>query len=407
MGRPQAPLWQPGKITSTQESSGHWEARTRYRDESGQSRQMRRSGRTKGAAETALKRAILEEQEAFKRGAVEEVVTVEVLALDWLESRRPAPVEIDPDTQAGTTPTDGISIQTWMQYERSVREKILPRLGGMEVPGIGTKDCEAVLHGLYDKNAGTGYRTAALAKQVLQQIMDYAVRQGHRTDNPVRSVSRIPKRRHKPQVMTDATVAATHRAAQARQVEPGVGGPRPTSRLADIVLLLAGTGLRIGEALAIRWSDVDMASSPATVSVTGTLVEQTGLFFRQSFPKSDASERTIPVPDWVAGMLLRRRTNDAGSATGAVFATRVGTFVRPSNFRDDLRKALRSAGIQERITPHTFRRTVATALAAAAGDQAAADQLGHASPDVTRTHYIFKGEVVPDHTEALMGLAPH
>ena len=63
------------------------------------------------------------------------------------------------------------------------------------VAGIGTPDCETALHAIYDKKAGkkavTGYRTADLAKQLLQQIMDYAVRQGHRSDNPVRSVSRI------------------------------------------------------------------------------------------------------------------------------------------------------------------------------------------------------------------------
>lgn len=334
------------------------------------------------------------------------MLTVADLALAWLESRKPAPVKVDPETQEGGTVPDGLSMQTWLKYERNIKDQLLPKLGGETVTRLGTPQCERAIHSLYDKEAGTGYRTAAMAKQVLQQVMDYAVRQGHRVDNPVRSVSRIPKPRRKPQVMTPAVTRAVYDAAQARQPEPGVGGPKPTSRLADTVLLLAATGLRLGEALAVRWEDIDLAASPPTVTVTGTLVEQTGLFFRQGYPKTADSRRTVRLPDWATGMMLRRRANAAASGTGAVFATRNGTFVRPSNFRDDLRKALKAAGITERITPHTFRRTVATQLAASAGDQAAAAQLGHASPEVTRVHYISRPDLVPDYTEALADLAP-
>src|SRR5699024_4381401 len=43
--------------------------------------------------------------------------------------------------------------------------------------------------------------------------------------------------------------------------------------LVGIVKLLSGTGMRPAEALAVRWEDVDLSSTPATVKVTGIVIE--------------------------------------------------------------------------------------------------------------------------------------
>lgn len=167
-------------------------------------------------------------------------------------------------------------------------------------------------------------RTAALTKQVLQQLMDYAVQQGYRADNPVRSVSKVPSKRAKPKTMTPATVQKVHAAVASRQVEAGVGGPKPTSRLADIVLLLAATGMRVGEVLAIRWEDLDLASTPPTVTVRGTLVERKQ-FYRQDVDKTGGSERTYPLAlGWVSGMLLRRSANATATPDGRRFRNAKG-----------------------------------------------------------------------------------
>lgn len=411
MGRSRTPSWEPQKITSDRNQDGIWEARTRYRDGSGKVVQIRRNGRTKGAAETKVKRAISEAREKWEENATRAVAvpaaqTLGDVAMAWLETRKPGPVVLDLQTQDGKTTTQGLTMQSWLKYEQSLRDHVLPALASVPISDLGTPECERTIHGVYDKATGSGYRAAAMAKQALQQVMDFAVRQGHRPDNPVRSVSRIPKRRTKPKALDSKGVEDVYRAAAPRLAEPGIGGPKPTSRLADIVLLLAATGVRIGEALGTRWEDIDLSVQGPTLTVSGTLVEQAGYFFRQSYPKSESSERTVQLPDWAIVMLLRRRANTPPSATGAVFPTRNGTFMRPSNFRKNLRDALRAAGIQERVTAHTFRKTVATALAAAAGDEAAAAQLGHASPDVTRTYYIRRPDLVPNYTEALAPLAP-
>jgi integrase len=309
-----------------------------------------------------------------------------------------------PASQEGGTATAGLKIQSWAKYKKQLRLNILPVIASVPVAELDTRTCEELIHGMYDKSTGAGYRKAALAKQTLQQVMQHAVRQGHRTHNPVTGVSPIPRPRSTPKALKPATIEAVHVAAIPLDVEPGVGGPRPTSRLADVLILLAGTGLRIGEALAIRWDDLDLDASPAILSVTGGLVEQEGMFFRSEV-KTLSSVRKIQLPEWTTSM-IRRRHESSNTKVGPVFPTRNGTYVRPSNFRTTLRRAVKAANVEERITPHAFRRTVATRVADGVSHQAAAEQLGHSSVAVTRAYYIEPRALVPDYSALLNGMAP-
>jgi integrase len=68
--------------------------------------------------------------------------------------------------------------------------------------------------------------------------------------------------------------------------------------------------------------------------------------------------------------------------------------------------ALAEAGIQG-ITPHSFRRTVATVIDRAGGADLAAEMLGYTWSEITRQHYIEPDETVnPVTAEILEGLAP-
>ena len=399
--------WQPDSFnTRKDETTGRWVAQTRYRDGAGESVMIKRQGRTKGAAEQAVRVAIREAENDWGAASRTSLLTVARLAAEWLDVIRPASVVIDPQTQSGSTPTAGLRMQSWLQYEQKLTTHVIPVLGDIPVETLTTPQCQRAIHALYDIEAGTGFRTAALTKQVLQQLLDHAVQQGYRTDNPVRSISKIPRKREKPKIMTPTTVRRVHAAVTERQVEPGVGGPKPTSRLADAVVLIAATGMRVREVLAIRWEDVDLSSTPPTVTVSGTLVEGR-YFYRQDFPKSEDSERIYPITvPWASCMLLRRSANAEATRRGAVFGTRNGTFWRPSNFRKDFARALKAAGITEAVTAHTFRRTVASQRAEWFNGPSASIQLGHSSPEVTRRSYIVRPKLIPDFGEGLANLAP-
>ena len=61
--------------------------------------------------------------------------------------------------------------------------------------------------------------------------------------------------------------------------------------------------------------------------------------------------------------------------------------------RRQLRHVLQLAGITG-VTPHMFRRAVATAINAEAGVELAAELLGHMDPKITIQHYIRRSEMV-------------
>ncbi|MDN5895608.1 MAG: hypothetical protein L0H93_16480, partial [Nocardioides sp.] len=58
------------------------------------------------------------------------------------------------------------------------------------------------------------------------------------------------------------------------------------------------------------------------------------------------------------------------------------------------------------VSPHSFRRTVATEIDEVYDADAAKDQLGHTSKTVTERHYINRRLVVPDYRAATERLAP-
>lgn len=61
---------------------------------------------------------------------------------------------------------------------------------------------------------------------------------------------------------------------------------------------MLATGVRIGEVLALRWADVDLATVHPTVTICGTIIFVKGKgFLRQEWTKSDAGSGRSSCPD--------------------------------------------------------------------------------------------------------------
>jgi integrase len=83
-----------------------------------------------------------------------------------------------------------------------------------------------------------------------------------------------------------------------------------------LVLVLAGSGLRIGEAEYLRWVDVDLEAGTLTVSPRGrSLVEIGGRSYHLPTwtAKATASYRTVPVPGWIIDSLRRWKARNGAS----------------------------------------------------------------------------------------------
>ncbi|MFC0674003.1 tyrosine-type recombinase/integrase [Brachybacterium hainanense] len=145
------------------------------------------------------------------------------------------------------------------------------------------------------------------------------------------------------------------------------GHPRvQDNHTADLVAFMLGTGCRIGEALAVRWEDVDLNVTRPQVTVCGTLSEdENRRVIRQDWTKTKNGMRTIAIPEDVA-LLLRGRLaedesmgGDTPNRVGVVFPSTSGGYWDKSNANRRVRAVLddESVGLSW-ATSHSFRRTV-------------------------------------------------
>lgn len=151
------------------------------------------------------------------------------------------------------------------------------------------------------------------------------------------------------------------------------------AELRPLVATLAGAGLRIGEAIALAWADVNLATGTLTVSDS----------------KTQAGVRTVDLPDGLAAELRVHKARSRRTGPGdPVFRNQAR---RPQNVRNAqarLKPAIRKANrrlarlgiepISEKVTPHSLRRTYASLRAALRDDPVyVAEQLGHTDPAFT------------------------
>ncbi|MHA7220978.1 site-specific integrase [Arthrobacter sp. RHLT1-20] len=178
------------------------------------------------------------------------------------------------------------------------------------------------------------------------------------------------------------------------------GRPRATDLL-DVLDIFLATGARIGEVLAIRWQDIDLEAEPPTITISGTVVMEKGRgAYRQDRPKTKAGFRTMKVPPYAVQTLQRRHLAEEPKPEDMLFPSSTGTVRSPHNFRRQWRDA-RAGSDYEWVTPHVFRKSVATLIDQDYSSKHAAAQLGHSGTAITEKHYIAKANQSPDLTDTL------
>ncbi len=241
-------------------------------------------------------------------------------------------------------------------------------------------------------------------KTVLKMMLDAAVIDGAVPVNPVAATSRLRGQHKEVQALSVDDLIALRSAVDTWMTKKKPG-PNPSTDMPDIIDLLLATGCRIGEVLALRWADIDLKATPPTASISGTIKSEPGKgTYRKSKPKSDASKRTIALPPFAVEVLTRRRFEQPTNDNDAVFATRNGTWHQVGNIERRWRAIRADTGF-EWVTPHTFRKTVATLIDRVVDSNTAARLLGHSSDAITKEFYIEKDRSTPDVTHVLQSFA--
>lgn len=168
---------------------------------------------------------------------------------------------------------------------------------------------------------------------------------------------------------------------------------------ADLIRFMLDTGVRIGEALALRWEDVKVGGKSPRVSINGTLTRVVGQgIIRQGWTKTEGGDRTIYVGEETAELLRERyaRMTEVGhekplpmSDEGAVFPSINGTWRDQSNVNDAMRHVFDHEDVNVPwATTHVFRKTVVTdLLGAGMAPNEVAAHVGHKDASFTLRVY--------------------
>jgi integrase len=390
MARPRTPIGTFGEIYFEPTLNGQVRARARFRDDDGQLRRVQATGATQKAAERNLKTLLCQRtSHSTGTGELTRDSSFTQLVEVWLE---------DLDLEGRVAPS------TRDLYERNVRKLVMPAFENYTLREITISKVDRFLKA----QANRSYSRAKQAKVVLNLAFGLAVRYEAIPRNPVTGTARLRKPPSTTMALSITQVEAIRHAVRAWRRGGGLSGPKPDGQLESIIEVMLGTSARIGEVLALRKCDVDVTCSPATARLCGTIISPNGKpTHRQDHPKTSKSTRTVSVPTFTAEVLRQRLVVVAKEDPEHLpFFSRNHTALTTNNARRRLRTILAEAGIKG-VTPHSFRRTVATVLDRAAGADLAAEMLGHTSSEITKAHYIEPDERVnPVTAEILRSLAP-
>jgi integrase len=271
---------------------------------------------------------------------------------------------------------------TYAAYELNVR-RVRPHLGHLPLAKLTPADlqrCYAVLLERGIKGRPLSRRSVEQTHAVVHAAFEQAVRWGMLGRNPAQyATAPRPERREM-------------RTLSQEQVERLIAGTR-TDRLHALWVVLVTTGLRVGEALGLRWEDVDLRAG--TLRVRRALQRQAGaLVFVE--PKTQRSRRTVYLVDGAVAALQAHRDQQqferqqAGAAWedhGLVFCTLAGRPLPPDAITYALRTQLARLGLP-RVRVHDLRHTAASLLLQwGTHPKVVQEMLGHSTIAITLDLY--------------------
>lgn len=267
----------------------------------------------------------------------------------------------------------GIEISTRDAYDSVMRNQIEPILGKVYLRDLNAGAVTTMLTRL--EKAGFSGNYLRKVRSVLSIALRAAVMNGKVSVNVVTVVPLPRVKARRITVLSETDFLRFVRIAEDSAFPLGH-------------MLLAYTGMRVGEALGLDWSRVNLKRREIHVCKT---YAKTRHGFTLHEPKTRSSNRRIPI-----GKRLFEKLSETSPAmrSGPVVKSGKGYRVNPDSFRRDFRQLLKRLGISERARVHDLRHTwVAHQLNSGVEIVRIQEQLGHSSPATTMRSY---GNLIPN-----------
>ena len=358
---------------------GRWEGRYTAGHDPETGKQIFKNvlGKTQAEVKEKLKKALEEAKkvDVTRTGKY----TVETWMDEWFENV--AKLKVRPSSH-----------QTYRGY---IDHHIAPNIGNISLEKLSTMDLQKLYRKLMNKGRverieakdqpkGLSAKTVRNINQVISSAMDFAVAQKIIHENPCKAVA-LPKVEHK-EMQT----------IPAEQLQAFLAEAKATG-VYEMYYIELATGLRRGELLGLKWTDIDWKNGIIKVRrsiarVNGEIVE--------SPLKTKNSYRAVTISPQAIEVLKQQKakTNDA-----YVFPSPNGGPISPDSVNNMLKRVLERAGIPK-VRFHDLRHTFATiALQNGVDIKTVSGMLGHFSAGFTLDTYAHVTTSAQKEAAATMG----
>jgi integrase len=269
--------------------------------------------------------------------------------------------------------------KTYDQYRQISTGHIIPILGRIKLKDLRPDQIQS----LYNNKlkSGTSNRTVRMIHAVIHRALNQALQMGVITRNPSDAVIRPKLVKKEMKTLTDT------------QVQTLLLGVRGT-RFEALYLLAVTTGLREGELLGLKWSDLDWITRHLSIQRQLQRLHDLGLVFSE--PKSASGRRVIVLGTATVEKLREHYQRQQWERLAAgerwvendlIFPTTIGT---PSDWRSLVRsfKKLLQTSSLPNIRFHDLRHTAATLmLQQGIHPKVVQERLGHSQISLTLDTY--------------------
>ncbi len=365
-----------------QQDNGKWRYRVRYKH-NGKFKEVSKSGfRTKRDAQSAANEIERQYNNGIQIGA-NSILLCDYL-MEWIDVYK----------------KPNIKQSTYLRLERAIRLHINPVFGMMKLNELKRTDIVKWVNDL-DAVKGQTRSTIRSNLNVLHDALETAVYELDYLEKNVAKKIKLPNAKAEEKIKFYTKPELDNLLNFLSSYRPGKYSH--SIQYYTLFYLLSSTGLRLGEALALEWSDIK--GDKLSVSKNLSYDNHNNVFITS--PKSKSSVRIIKVDNNIVSLLkkhkvnkneciLRYKTFEKPIKDSIIFSNENGNYLRHSVVREFFYKSCKRSGVPV-LSPHALRHSHAVhLLESGANIKYVSARLGHSTISITADVYMHITEKIED-----------
>lgn len=270
---------------------------------------------------------------------------------------------------------DNLKVQSMLSYRNLINSHLVSTIGTMKIKKLNNKDVEDLFIKLKEKDIAISTKKTLL--YIIRSSLNYSYNNGYSKFIDVSNIKfKLPNK----------TIFVLSKEEQ-NLLESKL---KEKLNIRKVLLLLClYTGLRVGEVCGLKWGDIDFSNKSLTVKRTIERIKnpndkiKSKTILIESTPKSDTSNRLVPIPNFLISLLSKFKSN-----TNSYILSNCERLYDPRLFEAFYYRVLKACNINPNKF-HTIRHTFATRSIESKMDiKTLSEILGHSQVETTLRLYV-------------------